>query len=75
DYMAERTKYILDNNEPLIIKDLNITGDFIMSQFNLKPGKIIGEILNFLLEKVLDDSTLNNKNTLLTLTSEYLTNI
>lgn len=75
DYMAERTKHILDTKEPLIIKDLDITGDFIMSQFKLKPGKIIGEILNFLLEKVLDDSTLNNKNILLTLTSEYLTNI
>ncbi|MGL5354047.1 MAG: CCA tRNA nucleotidyltransferase [Clostridium sp.] len=74
DFMADRTKYILDNKEPLIIKDLNITGDFIMSQFNLKRGKIIGEILSFLLEKVLDDSSLNTESTLLELTAEYLTN-
>ncbi|MGL5085502.1 MAG: CCA tRNA nucleotidyltransferase [Clostridium sp.] len=75
NFMAERTKYILDNKEPLIIKDLNITGYFIMKQYNLKPGKIIGEILNLLLEQVLDDSSLNTQSKLLKLTSDYLTNV
>lgn len=72
DFMDERTKFILDNKEPLTIKDLNITGTFLMSKLNLKPGKIIGEILNFLLEKVLDDSSLNIETTLLELSKNYL---
>ena len=72
DFMYERTKYILDNNEPLTIKDLDITGTFLMSNLNLKPGKIIGEILNFLLEKILDDSSLNSENILLDLARDYL---
>jgi len=72
DFMDQRTKYILDNNEPLTIKDLNITGTILMSELNLKPGKIIGELLNFLLEKVLDDSSLNIQNTLLQLAKDYL---
>ena len=32
-----------------------------MTHLNIKPGKIIGEILTFLLESVLDDKNLNNK--------------
>lgn len=72
DFMAERTEVILTNKEPLIIKDLNITGTFLMSEFNLKPGKIIGELLNFLLEKVLDDSSLNTPNILLQLAKTYI---
>lgn len=74
EFMNERTKLILENNEPLTIKDLNITGDFLMSEVKLKPGKIIGEILNFLLEKVLDDSTLNTQYILLKLTKDNLIN-
>lgn len=72
DFMSQRTQVILANKEPLTIKDLNITGTFLMSQLNLKPGKIIGEILNYLLEKVLDDSNLNKETILLNLSKDYL---
>lgn len=72
DFMAERTNLILINKEPLAIKDLNITGTFLMSELNLAPGKIIGEVLNFLLEKVLDDSSLNTQYQLLQLSKEYI---
>lgn len=72
DFMDNRTKIILYNNEPLTIKDLNISGTFLMSELNLKPGKIIGELLNFLLEKVLDNSNLNKQNILLQLAKDYL---
>ncbi|NKF07918.1 CCA tRNA nucleotidyltransferase [Clostridium gasigenes] len=75
DFMNERTQVILANKEPLIIKDLNITGTFLMSELNLKPSKLIGELLNFLLEKVLDNSSLNTKSTLLQLTKDYLNHL
>ncbi|MBU3106077.1 CCA tRNA nucleotidyltransferase [Clostridium gasigenes] len=75
DFMNERTQVILANKEPLIIKDLNVTGTFLMSELNLKPSKLIGELLNFLLEKVLDNSSLNTQSTLLQLTKDYLNHL
>ena len=74
DYMSDRTKDILQNNEPLTIKDLDINGSNIIREFNLKPGKILGEILNYLLEKVLDNKDLNSKQTLLELAKEFIDN-
>ena len=43
-----------------------------MNHLNLNPGKIIGEILLFLLEKVLDDKSLNNKETLLKIAENFI---
>lgn len=54
------------------IKDLKINGSKIMEIFNLKPGVQIGNILKFLLEKVLDNPKVNNELDLLKLTTEYL---
>ena len=72
DYISDRTKSILENNEPLTIKDLGINGSILIKELNLKPGKILGELLNYLLEKVLDDSSLNSKDELITLSKIYL---
>ena len=72
DYISNRVKLILENKEPLYIKDLAITGSDLMSHLNIKPGKIIGEILTSLLEKVLDDKTLNTKDNLLNLSENFL---
>ena len=43
-----------------------------MTDLNIKPGKIIGEILTFLLENVLDDKNLNNKESLLEIAQNFL---
>jgi hypothetical protein len=43
-----------------------------MEIFNLKPGVQIGNILKFLLERVLDKPKVNNELDLLKLTTEYL---
>lgn len=72
DYIDSRTKYILENNEPLTVKDLKIDGKVLMCHLNLPPGKFIGEILNFLLNLVLDDSSLNTSNQLLSLSETYI---
>lgn len=53
-------------------KDLKINGNKIMEIFNLKPGVQIGNILKFLLERVLDNPKVNNELDLLKLTTEYL---
>jgi len=52
-------------NQPMDLSDLAINGQDLISQLKIKPGPIIGQILNQLLEKVLQDPTLNNKEQLL----------
>lgn len=54
-------------NQPMEVTDLAINGHDLMSEFNLKSGAWIGEILNKLLEKVLDNPELNTKEKLIEL--------
>ena len=74
DYIEDRVKNILENKEPLTIKDLDIDGSILIKELELKPGKILGDILNYLLEKVLDDKNLNYKDTLIDLAKNYYNN-
>lgn len=59
-------------HQPFSVSDLNIDGNDLMKELNLKPGKIIGDILNQLFEKVLDDPELNNKEKLVELAKEFI---
>lgn len=63
---------IIFSNEPLSLKDLNITGQDLIKHCNLKQGKVLGETLNFLLDEVLKDSSLNNREILLNLANNKL---
>jgi len=52
----------ISSERPLTVKDLNINGFEIMKIINIKkPNKIIGEILQILLDKVLINEINNNK--------------
>ncbi|WP_297419044.1 CCA tRNA nucleotidyltransferase [Clostridium sp.] len=51
---------ILSEKQPLSVKDLAINGNDLMS-LGIKQGKEIGKILNQLLELVLENAELNNK--------------
>ncbi|MEN8253529.1 MAG: HD domain-containing protein [Patescibacteria group bacterium] len=53
-------------HQPMDTRDLAINGHDLMKEFNLKPGPILGEIMQNLLEKVLDKPELNTKEKLLT---------
>jgi putative nucleotidyltransferase with HDIG domain len=61
-------------HQPLAVRDLAINGYDLMQEFNLQPGKILGEINNYLLELVLDDAQLNEREKLLAKTREWLDN-
>ena len=63
--LYERTKEIIENKEPLTIKDLAIRGSDLINECNITPGKKLGETLNSLLLKVLENPTLNEKQLLL----------
>ena len=71
DFMESRTKFILDNNEPLTLKDLAIDGKTLITELKILPGKEVGIILHKLLEDVLDNKDLNNKNQLINLAKKY----
>ena len=66
DLFEEKINKILNSNEPLSIKDLAIDGSDILS-LGICEGREIGKILNYLLDKVLDNSSLNTKEKLLNL--------
>lgn len=67
----DRIKKILEIDNAFKIKDLDINGDIIMETISLKPGPIIGEILNYLLELVLDHPDYNKKKILIDKAKEY----
>lgn len=46
---------------PFSINDLKINGNDIMKELNIKPGPIVGEILNTIFEEVDEDLSKNNK--------------
>lgn len=50
---------------PFSINDLAIDGNDIMKELNIKPGKIIGDLLQKLFEEVDEDLSKNNKEFLL----------
>ncbi|MBU1966912.1 HDIG domain-containing protein, partial [Patescibacteria group bacterium] len=59
-------------NQPMEVTDLDINGYDLMKEFALKSGPWIGEVLNKLLEKVLDEPELNKKDELMTLAKELI---
>jgi len=69
--LKHRIKKILDEENCLEVTDLAIDGRDVMELLNIAPGKKVGETLNHLLEKVLDDPSLNTKETLSKMAKEY----
>lgn len=65
DYISDKVTLFIQNKEPLYIKDLAITGSDLIKELNIKPGKLIGELLAALIQQVIDDPSLNNKETLI----------
>ena len=63
-------KKIQETKPPLSIKDLKISGKDLL-KVGVPKGKIIGEILDYLMEKVLEDENLNNYETLINLAINY----
>ncbi len=61
----------IDSKAPFSLKDIEINGNDLMEMFNLKPGKEVGDILNYLMEKVLDNQEDNNENKLVELSKKY----
>ncbi len=72
DEFEARIKAEIEKKSPFGLKDLQISGNDIMSLFGLQPGPLIGKILNDLLEMVLDDPATNTRETLVARAGQYL---
>jgi poly(A) polymerase/tRNA nucleotidyltransferase (CCA-adding enzyme) len=68
--LQERINRIIEAENAITVKDLEINGNIIMDRFNLTPGPIIGKILHELLELVLDNPEMNTGDILLEKTAE-----
>lgn len=62
--MENTVKDIINNNEPIYIKDLAINGEDLIKS-GIKPGVELGKILNELLDMVIEKPELNKRDTLL----------
>lgn len=68
----DRIRKVFESGGGLKLEDLNIDGHIIMEAFSIKSGKQVGEIINYLLERVQRDKKLNDRITLIELTLQYL---
>lgn len=68
----DRILHVFKGSKGFDVKDLDINGDVIIQLFNMEPSKKVGEILNYLVEKILDDPKLNTRSELIKLAAEYI---
>ena len=69
--LKSRVKRVIKEENALHIKDLKVNGNDVMKALKIPPSPRVGEILNKLLEKVLDDPKLNLKRTLLEMVKSF----
>lgn len=72
--MKNKIDNIINSNTPLTIKDLAIDGGNLIKELQIKPGKLVGDILNHLLELILKNPELNNYDSLLIEAKKYKEN-
>ena len=62
-YKLRHLKYLIEkvSSDPISVKMLKLDGSEIMKKLNIKPGPRVGQILDILLGKVLEDPDKNKK--------------
>ena len=65
---------VLAEESAFTVRDLAIDGHDVMERAGIPPGPLVGDILNALLERVLEDPSLNERATLLQLVDMELRN-
>lgn len=71
--LKTRMRNEIEKASAFSLKDLDIDGNIIMTELNLKPGPQVGKVLNYLLEQVLENPELNTKEQLIKLAKEKCT--
>jgi tRNA nucleotidyltransferase (CCA-adding enzyme) len=70
DELKRRIGEQLEQAAALKVTDLAVGGGDVMEVLGVKPGRIIGDVLKALLERVLDDAALNDRDALRALIPE-----
>ena len=70
--LKKRIDHVIEQENAFSVRDLNINGTILMDEFGLTPGPIIGIVLNHLLEAVLDNPELNEREKLIALSRDIL---
>ncbi len=70
--LDQRISCVLKSGDPLSVKDLSLNGSILMDELHMKKGRKIGNLLGFLLDQVLENPALNNRETLLELGRNWL---
>lgn len=69
--LRRRMERVIEEENAITVKDLDIDGHVLMNEFSITPGPAIGKILNHLLELVLDEPEINERDILLEKAREY----
>ncbi len=65
DDLEERIRLELERKPPFGLKDLEVDGNDIMNVFQIPPSPLVGQVLDYLMELVLDNPELNEKERLM----------
>jgi tRNA nucleotidyltransferase (CCA-adding enzyme) len=68
--LRARVDKVLSEAQALSINDLAVTGKDVMAVLGVPPGRIIGDVLRALLERVVEDASLNDRDKLLAMIPE-----
>ena len=68
--LERRINAAIAREEAFTEKDLAVDGHDVMAELGLSPGPKVGEVLSYLLERVLEDQSLNERERLLGLVRE-----
>jgi len=72
--LKQRIEKVIEEDNAITVRDLAVNGYDIMNELNIKPGPLVGKVLNGLLEEILDNPEKNKRETLLTLAKEIAKN-
>lgn len=67
-----RIRKIFKESKGFEISDLEIDGNVIMKVFNMQASPKVGEVLSYLLDKILENPKTNEKSELIKLAAEYI---
>jgi putative nucleotidyltransferase with HDIG domain len=73
--LRRRVAEVASADAALTVRDLAIDGRDVMQMLAVPPGRVIGQVLEALLEKVLDDPGLNQRETLAALLPEVAADV
>lgn len=71
EHLRARIERVKNDNAPLTVSGLHVSGKDIIEDLSVPPGPRVGEVLRHLLEQVLDDPQRNKRETLINLARQY----